>query len=301
MGGSKRGFVLLGFLYVLTCTGCTRIDSENEVETDTEAARPMGCTGFDVEAVPVIYLDMKPCLEQLHWELEWTAKSALEVRDDRGVGHHDRTTTLKASGTQLYWTWEDDSSPVRNYTFTGSGNTIEEMILRRQGTATHVGTSLIENDGVRMDGKTELQGPADGTRVAGIGRDGDGRVCVGLDFGASMRGISVEHVPGRGDEEAGTGALSSRPSWIGRKVQEDPWDFENEAASQTVCTGAAKDAYERLQAWYGLRVDDKAGTWTFQGTRDWSPPLHPGSSVWHLTLRMRKERRTVAAPPRSPG
>lgn len=303
MSKDKDGLARLGMLFLLACmVGCAQSDPEDEgesaAEADTEEAAPeMGCPGFDPKAVPVTYLDMKPCLEQLRWELEWTAKGALEIRDHRIHGRHDRTTTLKASGTQLYWTWEEDGSRAGHYAFTGSGNTIEEMVLQRRGTATHSGTGMLESDDGRIDSKTELQGPADGTRLAGIGRDGNGRTCVSMDFGASMRGTSVDHVPGRGEEEASPGGPgSSRPSWIGRKVQEDPWDFEDEAASQVVCTGAAKDDYERLQAWHGLRVDDQAGTWTFQGTQDWSPPTHPGSSVWHLTLRIRKERRTVAAP-----
>ena len=307
MGDAKYGRACLAALIASAfMVGCTRVDPKDdapdaaEVEADAEEGWQMGCAGFDAAAVPATYLTMKPCLEQLHWSVEWTAKETLDIRDKDFSGRHERDTTLTANGTQLYWTWEEGGSRAGHSSFHGRGNTIGEMILQRQGTATLNGPGLMESKGVRIDSKTQLQGPADGTHVAAIDRDAAGRTCVHLTFGASMRGTAVTHVPGRGDEEAQRGPPgSSRPRWIDRQVQEDPWGFVNEAASQVVCTGVAKDDYERLKAWYGLRIDDQAGTWTFQGTRDWSPANFAGSSVWQLTLRMRKERRTVTAP-RSP-
>ena len=80
MGDAKYGRACLAALIASAfMVGCTRVDPKDdapdaaEVEADAEEGWQMGCAGFDAAAVPATYLTMKPCLEQLHWSVEWTA------------------------------------------------------------------------------------------------------------------------------------------------------------------------------------------------------------------------------------
>ncbi|MGC4028919.1 MAG: hypothetical protein QM696_08610 [Steroidobacteraceae bacterium] len=290
-----------GLLLAGVLCGCSA-NEQDEVagKQDTEAAAAqMGCAGFDPELVPATYWSLKPCLEQLHWTVHFSVTDEGRLQTDTAAQTAREDFDLQAEGEQFVWRWEENGSRNGHYSFQGRDNTIDELVIRRQGGAQYSGSLRFADWGSPPGTLVEaamLSGSAGDTRLSGMDAREDGRLCLYFDLDAQMRGSVTSSV-----EIDGQTAHPEEPLVLAGMLARDGevWKLRDELASQVACTGPATDGeLEQYDgsAWPELQADEEKGIWSLKNSKSIAIAGLPRTLRYRVELRVNRVVRSAGLP-----